>query len=338
MILADKIINERKKNGWSQEELAEKLSVSRQSVSKWEGAQAVPDLQKILKMAEVFGVTTDYLLKDEMESELPQAQNMREEVLTDSPRRRVSMEEAVSFLNVKKQNAPWVASGVTLCIFAAVPLILLSTLAEYQKIALTESAAEGIGLGILLLLVSLAVGLFIMSGQKSAHYEYLEKETFETEYGVVGMVKERKKAFESKYTLSLILGVTLCVLAILPVVFADSMEMGDMAETISVCVMLSVVAVAVYFLVHSGIVQESFKKLLQENDYTEKNKKVSKVIGRIASVYWSLVMLGFFFIIFYILPRNWSRNYNLMGFYFIATGILFGVIACVVKMIMKADE
>lgn len=43
MILADIIINERKKNDWSQEELAEKLSVSRQSVSKWEGAQGLMD-------------------------------------------------------------------------------------------------------------------------------------------------------------------------------------------------------------------------------------------------------------------------------------------------------
>ena len=67
MILADKIIEERKRNGWSQEELAEKLGVSRQSVSKWESAQSVPDLNRIIKMAELFGVTTDYLLKDEIE-------------------------------------------------------------------------------------------------------------------------------------------------------------------------------------------------------------------------------------------------------------------------------
>ena len=67
MILADKIINERKKLGWSQEELAEKLDVSRQSVSKWESAQSIPDLTKILQLAEVFGVSTDYLLKDELE-------------------------------------------------------------------------------------------------------------------------------------------------------------------------------------------------------------------------------------------------------------------------------
>ena len=48
MILAEKISEERKKNGWSQEELAEKLSVSRQSVSKWESGQSVPDLNRIL--------------------------------------------------------------------------------------------------------------------------------------------------------------------------------------------------------------------------------------------------------------------------------------------------
>ena len=43
----------RKKNGWSQEELAEKIGVSRQSVSKWESAQAVPDLNKILVLSKV---------------------------------------------------------------------------------------------------------------------------------------------------------------------------------------------------------------------------------------------------------------------------------------------
>ena len=66
MILTEKISEERKKNGWSQEELAEKLSVSRQSVSKWESGQSVPDLNRILEMARIFGVTTDYLLKDEV--------------------------------------------------------------------------------------------------------------------------------------------------------------------------------------------------------------------------------------------------------------------------------
>ena len=59
MILAEKIMEERKKNGWSQEELAEKLSVSRQAVSKWESAQSIPDLQRVIQLSEIFGVSTD---------------------------------------------------------------------------------------------------------------------------------------------------------------------------------------------------------------------------------------------------------------------------------------
>lgn len=65
MILAEKIIKLRKQNGWSQEELAAKLEVSRQSVSKWESAASVPELDKIIRLSEIFGVSTDYLLKDE---------------------------------------------------------------------------------------------------------------------------------------------------------------------------------------------------------------------------------------------------------------------------------
>ena len=97
MILADKIIENRKKNGWSQEELAEKLGVSRQSVSKWEGAQAVPDMKKIVQMSEVFGVSTDYLLRDDIETptlpEVTPVDNGLEETV-----RTVSMEEANAFL------------------------------------------------------------------------------------------------------------------------------------------------------------------------------------------------------------------------------------------------
>lgn len=57
MILADKIIRLRKKNGWSQEELAEKMKVSRQAVSKWEGAQTIPELEKVLMLASLFECT-----------------------------------------------------------------------------------------------------------------------------------------------------------------------------------------------------------------------------------------------------------------------------------------
>ena len=61
MKLSDKIIKYRKSNGWSQEEFAEKLNVSRQTISRWENGTALPDAQNILHISKLFNITTDYL-------------------------------------------------------------------------------------------------------------------------------------------------------------------------------------------------------------------------------------------------------------------------------------
>ena len=66
MIFADKIIQLRKQRGWSQEELAERMHVTRQSVSKWESMQSVPDIERVVQLSELFGVSLDYLLKDDV--------------------------------------------------------------------------------------------------------------------------------------------------------------------------------------------------------------------------------------------------------------------------------
>ena len=140
MILADKILTLRKQSGWSQEELARQLDVTRQSVSKWEGAQAVPDLEKILQLARLFGVSTDYLLKDELELPGP-----IEEEEQPAGVRRVSMEQANEFLAAKDQTALPVAAGASLCILSPVCLLLLGALAETGALPVSEAAAAGDG-------------------------------------------------------------------------------------------------------------------------------------------------------------------------------------------------
>ncbi len=69
MKLPDKIIKLRKANGWSQEDFAEKLNVSRQAISRWENGTALPDAQNVLQISNLFHVTTDYLLNDDYESD-----------------------------------------------------------------------------------------------------------------------------------------------------------------------------------------------------------------------------------------------------------------------------
>ena len=69
MKLSDKIVQLRKANGWSQEDLAEKLNVSRQAVSRWENGTALPDSNNILQLSKSFNVTADYLLNEDYTSD-----------------------------------------------------------------------------------------------------------------------------------------------------------------------------------------------------------------------------------------------------------------------------
>ena len=68
MNISQKILLQRKKKGISQEDLANALNISRQAVSKWESSQSVPDMDKIVALSSYFNITTDYLLKDEIET------------------------------------------------------------------------------------------------------------------------------------------------------------------------------------------------------------------------------------------------------------------------------
>ena len=178
MIFADKLILLRKKAGWSQEELADQMNVTRQSVSKWEGAQSVPDLEKMIRLSKLFGVSTDYLLKDEIE----EAEHIS--LSDDAPTlRRVSMDEANTFLSVKLRTAKTIAYAAFLCILSPIALLILGAISESMAGVLNEDIAGGIGMIALIIFVAIAAAMFISSSSKSAPFAYLEKEKFETEYG-----------------------------------------------------------------------------------------------------------------------------------------------------------
>ncbi|PWM43662.1 MAG: XRE family transcriptional regulator [Clostridia bacterium] len=69
MTFGEKLQKLRKVKGWTQEELAQKITVSRQALSKWELGAAIPDTENVLQISKLFGVSTDYLLNDEYESD-----------------------------------------------------------------------------------------------------------------------------------------------------------------------------------------------------------------------------------------------------------------------------
>lgn len=290
MILADKIIALRKKNGWSQEELAEKMNVTRQSVSKWEGAQSVPDLGKILQLSQIFGVSTDYLLKDELEeTEYVEAIDSEEEYA--KPVRRVSMEEANEFLQIKEVTSKRIAFGVFLCILSPICLMMLGAASELGGVHITENFAGGVGMIVLLLMVAVAVAIFISSGAKTSSFAYLETDVFETEYGVSGMVKERQKQYKDTYTRCNVTGACICILAIIPLFAGIIISEEDIFLVGMVSLMLVLIGIGVFFFVTAGIQWESMQKLLQEGDYTKSRKQVRSAGDIIGPIYWPIIVV-----------------------------------------------
>lgn len=285
MIFADKLIQLRKKAGWSQEELAEQMDVTRQSVSKWEGAQSIPDLNKIIRLSELFGVSTDYLMKDNIED--LEISTSFDEI---SPLRCVSMEEANDFLSIKTRTAKSTALATFLCILSPICLLLLGAISENPKYGLSENVAGGIGVIILLLIIAIAVAIFISSNKLTEPFDYLDKEIFETAYGVSGMVSERKSQYNKTHTKDTIIGVSFCITSPIPLfIGAITDEKNDLLLTIMLSISLFIVGIGVFFLVNSSTIWESFEKLLQEGNYSKAKKEKRTASATISSIYWAIV-------------------------------------------------
>lgn len=140
MKLSEKIQKCRKEKNLTQEQLAEKLDVSRQSVSKWEMEQAVPDIDKIIALSELFEVSTDYLLKDQIQQPSPCA---------SIPRIQKFSSKSAGFIKL------FTIMGMMLQIIA---FILMGTLWLVWKAPL----AIGLGVGFALIAITLCFGLFFV--------------------------------------------------------------------------------------------------------------------------------------------------------------------------------
>ena len=327
MILADKIIELRKKNGWSQEDLAEKLDVSRQSISKWESAQSIPDMNKILKLSEIFGVSTDFLLKDEMTTTEYVETPVVEE--SDYKVRPVSMEEASEFINVRKEQSGRIGLGVMLCILSPVLLIVLGGCQDSGLLKITDTQAGGIGLVALFILIGAAVALFVSGGLKLSKYEYMEKSLIDTAYGVKGLAEDLKNKYSATYTRSMIIGVVLCVVSVIPLFIVMALNQTDAGVgSMAVGLLLIMVAIGVYMIVRVNIINGTYNILLEEGDYTRTNKTKPNKFGWVAGVYWLAVTAIF-------LIYGFTKNFNDTWLIWAVGGIVFAILMVILDAVSK---
>ncbi len=334
MILAEKIMTLRKKKGWSQEELAEKLNISRQSVSKWESGASIPDIDKIILISGLFGVSTDYLLKDEVETE---EISEREIECGETDAKCVSVEEADLFLRLKRKIAVPAGLGTALCILSPIPMLLLAGLSEYGNAGVTEDMAGGFGVTVLLILLAIGVGILVYGEMKLSKYEYIEKENLTLQYGVRGIVERNREGFARTDGIATTAGTVLCILGVVPLMIAAAFSAPDMVYIVCVAVLLALVAVAVFLFVWAGSIKGSFNMLLQEGDYTAAEKLARKRMAFFPGAYWCAAVAVFLAV--GMRKGGWGARvfeWKTAAFIWPVAALLYAVLWMVIKSIVVA--
>lgn len=338
MTFADKLIKLRKKNGWSQEELAEKIGVSRQSVSKWEGAQATPDWDKMILISNLFAVTIDYLLKDEREKEDDGGEQCKikdkdenDENNGNCPKqdyRELTSMVAADYLTWRAMVAKRTALGVLLCIVSVIPLLLVSVACEH---GLSENAITGIGLTALLLTVAVGVSLFISCDFRHKDFDFLESEEFSLSPDGEQLVREEQQRFSPCYEKINAIAVVLCICSPIPLFVGSGLGCNDVWLIVLVCVLLTVVACATYLFVRVGIRWSSMQRLLKQGDWSPRGKQKSLLRASIGGIYWCIATAVYLFWSF------WSNDWKITWLVWPIAGVLYGMVHVVLNYVEEKN-
>ncbi len=323
MILSEKIILLRKKNNLTQEELAEKLGVSRQSVSKWEMGNSIPDINKIIQLSDVFGVKTDYLLKDDI-SDIEYSDDSVEEL---EHKKMITAEDANDFMNAYEEFSNDVADSVSLFIMS--PIAILAT----QIIALTtniisEDSFQIAGAVILFILVAIGVYKLLVKSHLIKKYDFISQEAFNLSYGVKGIVEKKKEETEQRDKNAIAFAVIMYILCVVPVILVSLTE-SEILQLSSVILLLIIVSVATNILIKKLSVISSYNMLLQVEDYTLKNKKIREKTSGYVTAYWVIIAA------IYVMVSLYTNRWEITWVIFAAGAILFVAFYSILKSHFK---
>lgn len=188
MTFGEKLKTLRKEHGYSQEEFAQHLDVSRQAVSKWESDRGTPETKKLLQISTIFGVTLDYLLKDEHTEDNQYNGGYY-----------VSREMIDGFLSYKRQGAKRIAVGVSLIIlsniFGCVPV--------YRQVALT------------LYWITMAIGIAVLIWHifQPKRYQEIGKKPLLFDDTTLKEFRVEHEENQKKYVLMIIVGAIILILS-----------------------------------------------------------------------------------------------------------------------------
>lgn len=315
MILADKIIHLRKKHDMTQEDLAEMIEVSRQSISKWEGALSIPDINKIMKMSEVFGVSTDFLLNDNLDlNNLAPHESEPDQLL-------IKIGVVREYLDYKQKNAHAIALSVVFFIVAAVMVILSTNPLIIRRFGENVSLATSLSIGLVFVVIGIAN--IIMSNQKPIEFEHIEQDDYTLEYGATGIIEKIKEHYRTQYNKKTIIGIGLIVMSLLPLFISlayQNHEQYDLIQNLTVVLFMLTIAVGVYFIIQNNIYWTALNNVLITEEKRSYDRQVNQKAEKIGGIYWPIVIA--IYIGYSLLTQNWHISWIIWP----VASLLFGAI------------
>ena len=273
MSLAENLQYLRAREGVTQEQLAERLDVSRQSVSKWESAASYPEMDTLLKLCDMFQVDMDTLLRGSVEKSLS--------------------EDTAGYDRFMTLYARKIAGGVSAIVGSVALWSFLSAL----------GLSEMLGTAMLLLVIAAAAVVFIASG--------MEEEHFRKKHPVIPdfYTEPQKERFHRRYIWYIAGGVGAILLGVVMMVLAFTvLPEREPYESYIGAAFLAVVACAVYFLIYGGMLEDKYNiaKYNRQNNPTPEDKSRRRRATTACAVIMLLATAVFLFAGLAYYKWNWA--------------------------------
>lgn len=283
MKLADKVFKLRKQFGFSQEELAEKMNVSRQSVSKWESANSIPDLNKILLLAKIFGVSTDYLLRDDIEN--PEGIT---EVVEDSIT-KVTLEMANQFVENKVKASKLISVGLLLVLCSPAIFFIIKALQSFNGVNLSNNLADAMGLLLMFLMISVGVVFFIKSNAYTTEFNSIETEEFEVVYGVEGIFRDKLRDMKAEYHQRVSISVFAFISSFVPLIVVSILFRNRSLEYLMLAVLFVTIGGGILNIIRVSARFNAYSVIAAEGHFSPSRKGKYALMIKVGAIYLSLV-------------------------------------------------
>lgn len=237
----------------------------------------------------------------------------------DTQSRNMSHEEVETYLSKNHLATILVAIGVFICIMTPAVFVLISTILENNfDIVTNQNMIDSIPIVIFFCMIAVAVGLFIYAGYYISDYKYIKNGDFEINTSTRVYLQQKYNSVKPVVTLFIIVGVLLCILSVLPIIVMNALYETDFVSGISVFIFLSTIAVAVFLFIYFGDKEETYKRLLHEDEYAKKSVSDDRVISIVASIVWPLTVVGY--LVWSFIGNAWNISWLIWPI----VGILFG--------------